>query len=200
MRVLIKLRRHSFSMLIEFYNFKPNLNLPTHYKPALRNHENLSYGLTAQQGRRQMQNYQQQHGQHGFQGHQQNSQRVENQGQRRSQSFEDQMISFMEENKILLNIHEQKFVELAAFQANTTMFQANTNASVKNLEKQVGQLALAMQNQSKDAFPNVTKKNPKDYMVVTLRSGREIERKKEKEKKTEREEKKEILGELKQYS
>ena len=27
------------------YKFKPNLNLPTHYKPALRNHENFSYGL-----------------------------------------------------------------------------------------------------------------------------------------------------------
>ena len=26
------------------YNFKPNNNLPTHYKPALMNHENLSYG------------------------------------------------------------------------------------------------------------------------------------------------------------
>ena len=26
------------------YNFKPNLNLPTHYTPALRNHENFSYG------------------------------------------------------------------------------------------------------------------------------------------------------------
>ena len=23
------------------YNFKPNLNLPTHYTPALRNHENF---------------------------------------------------------------------------------------------------------------------------------------------------------------
>ena len=25
-------------------NFKPNLNLPTYYTPALRNHENFSYG------------------------------------------------------------------------------------------------------------------------------------------------------------
>ena len=62
------------------------------------------------------------------------------------------MLSFMGENKRLLNIHEQKFVGLAAFQANTTVFQANTNASLNILEPQVGQLALAMQNQSKDAF------------------------------------------------
>ena len=55
-------------------------------------------------------------------------------GLRRSQYFEEQMISFMGENKRLLNIHEQKFVELAAFKANTIMFQANTNASLKNME------------------------------------------------------------------
>ena len=59
------------------------------------------------------------------------------------------------------------------------MFQANTNASLKNLETQVGQLALAIQNQSKDAFPSDTRKNPKDCMGVTLRSGREIESRKE---------------------
>ena len=54
------------------------------------------------------------------------------------------MLSFMGENKRLLNIHEQKFAELAVFQASTTVFQTNTNASLKNLETQVGQLALAM--------------------------------------------------------
>ena len=32
------------------YNFKPNNNLPTHYTPALRNHENLSYGSGNHQG------------------------------------------------------------------------------------------------------------------------------------------------------
>ena len=72
------------------------------------------------------------------------------------------MISFMGENKRQLNIHEQKFAELAAFQANATVFQANINSSLKNLKSQVGQLALEMQNQSKDAFPIDTKKNPKD--------------------------------------
>ena len=56
------------------------------------------------------------------------------------------MLTFMGENKRLLNIHEQKFVELAEFPANTNVFQANTNASLKNLETQVRQHALAMQN------------------------------------------------------
>ena len=36
-------------------------------------------------------------------------------GQRRSNSFEDHMLVFMGEKKRLLNIHEQKFAELAAF-------------------------------------------------------------------------------------
>ena len=56
-----------------------------------------------------------------------------------------------------------------------------------------------MQNQPKDAFPSDTRKNPKDCTVVTLRSGREIEGRKEEKKKNE-EEKEEIRGELKQYS
>ena len=30
------------------YHFKPNPNLPTYYTPALRNHENFSYGGGAQ--------------------------------------------------------------------------------------------------------------------------------------------------------
>ena len=38
------------------YTFKPNLNLPTHYTPTLRNHENFSYGGGAQQGQRPRQN------------------------------------------------------------------------------------------------------------------------------------------------
>ena len=85
------------------------------------------------------------------------------------------MLTFMGENKRLLNLHEQKFADLTAFQANTAVFQANNNASLKNLETQVRQLALAMQNQSKEAFPSDTRKNPEDCMVVTLRSGRNIE-------------------------
>ena len=59
------------------------------------------------------------------------------------------------------------------------MFQANTNASLKNIETQIGQLALSMQNQSRDSFPSDTKKNPKDCMAITLRSGRELQKREE---------------------
>ena len=54
------------------------------------------------------------------------------------------------------------------------MFQKNTSASLKNLETQVGQLALSMPNQSKATFPSDTQKNPKDCMAVQLRSGKEV--------------------------
>ena len=41
------------------YHFKLNPNLPTHYNPALRNHENFSYGGGVLQGPRQGQRPQQ---------------------------------------------------------------------------------------------------------------------------------------------
>ena len=48
------------------YHFNPNPNLPTHYTPALRNHENFSYGGGAQKDPRPGQNYQQAYAQPRF--------------------------------------------------------------------------------------------------------------------------------------
>ena len=160
------------------YHFKPNTNLPTHYHPALRNHENLSYGGGASQGPRQVQNPPQGYQQPPrFQQQQQQGieHRNEYHGQRRARSFEEQMLQFMGDNKKLLNLHEQKFAELGAAATNFQVFQNTTNATLKNLETQVGQLALTLQSQKKDAFPSDTKKNPKDCMAVQLRSGKELE-------------------------
>ena len=77
-----------------------------------------------------------------------------------------------------MNFHEQKFAELEASNTNSQIFQTTTNASLKNLETQIGHLALTLQNQIKDAFPSDTKKNPKDCMAVQLRSGKELEKEK----------------------
>ena len=90
------------------------------------------------------------------------------------------MLQFMGDNKKLLNLHEQKFTELEATATNSQIFQNTTKASLKNLETQVGQLALTLQGQRKDAFPSDTKKNPKGCMAVQLRSGKELEKMKEK--------------------
>ena len=103
------------------------------------------------------------------------------------------MLQFMGDNKLLLNLHEQKFAELETFKSNTQNFQANTNASLKNLETQVGQLASTLQNQTKDAFPSDTQKNPRDCMAVQLRSGKEVSSSRaEKKEMSEQEEEKEI--------
>ena len=107
------------------YNFKPNNNLLTHYTPALKNHENFSYQSGVQHGLKPVQNFHHQYAPQGFQGQQQqqqSSQRDENYSQIRSQSFEDQMLSFMGKNKRMLNIHEQKFAKLVAFQENKNVF------------------------------------------------------------------------------
>ena len=137
------------------YNFKPNNNLPTHYTPALRNHENLSFRGGNHQGQRGTQNYQQNYIPLGFQGQNQGNTRADNQGQRRSPSFKDQVLSNMAENKRILNLHEQKFVEI-------DVFQANTKASLKNLETQMG------------SWPKPCKISPRIHFLVIKRKFQNI--------------------------
>ena len=175
------------------YHFKPNPNLPTHYSPALRNHENFSYGGGALQGPRHGQNPQQGYQQppRFQQQHQGGEGKNDYQGHRRAQQFEEQMLQFMGDNKRLIHFHEQKLYDLEAFKSDTQVFQKNTSASLKNLETQVGQLALNMPTQSKGTFPSDTQKNPKDCMAVQLRCGKEVgnNRKKERKEETEAEQK-----------
>ena len=82
----------------------------------------------------------------------------------------------------IVNNHEQRFVDM-------DIFQVNTNASLKNLETQVGQLAISLQKQSNDTFPCDTQINPKDCLTVTRRSGKELQESKKKEKKKSRNDK-----------
>ena len=163
------------------YHFKPNPNLPTHYNPALRNHENFSYGGGALHGPRQEQHPQQgYHQPPRFQQQQQGGgNRNEYQGQRRIQPFEEQMLQFMGDNKRLLQFHEHKLSDLESFKSDTQMFQKNTSASLKNLETQVRQLALNVPNQNKGTFPSDTQKNPKYCMAIQLRSGKDLSNNKE---------------------
>ena len=56
------------------YIFKPSHNLPTHYTPALRNHDNFSYKGGPQQGQRVRQNLHQYHASPRFQQQQQQQQ------------------------------------------------------------------------------------------------------------------------------
>ena len=74
-----------------------------------------------------------------------------------------------------MNMHEKRFYELENFKANTTVFQTNTNASLRNLETQAGQLALSLQNQSRNAFPSCIEINPKDFTSTFLSENNEVQ-------------------------
>ena len=106
----------------------------------------------------------------------------------------------MLENKRILNLNVKKFSDLENFQANSIVFQTNTNASLKNLEIQIGKLTQTMQKEPKDSFPSDTRKNPKDCMVVTLRSGRALDERRVEKRDTEEEIQAEIGEELEQHS
>ena len=104
------------------------------------------------------------------------------------------MLQFMGDNKRLIHFHDQKLSDLEAFKSDTQVFQKNTSASLKNMETQVGQLALNMPNQSKGTFPSDTQKNPKDCMEIQLRSGKEKGNNRKKERKEETEAEQEETG------
>ena len=71
---------------------------------------------------------------------------------------------------------------MEAFKSNTQNFQTNISASLKNLETQVGKLALTLQKETKNAFPSDTQKNTKECMAVQLRSGKEMSNSRAKKK------------------
>ena len=56
-----------------------------------------------------------------------------------------------------------------------------------------------MQNKPKDAFPSDTRKNSKDCIAITLRSGKELEGGKVEEKDTEEKKYAEVGEEIKQH-
>ena len=101
------------------------------------------------------------------------------------------MLQFMGDNKRLLQFHEHKLLDLEAFKSDTQMFQKNASASLKNLETQVGQLALNIPHQSKGTFPSDTQKNPKDCMAIQFRCVKDLSNNKRIERKEETEAEKE---------
>ena len=71
-------------------------------------------------------------------------------------------------------MHEKKFAELENFQANTIVFQTSINATLRNLETQVGQLALSLQIQSRNTFSNSIEINPKDLTPTAMRGSETV--------------------------
>ena len=110
------------------------------------------------------------------------------------------MLISCQKKKKILNMHEKKFFDLDNFQANTVVFQTNTNDSLKNPEIQIGQLAQAVQKEPKDSYPSDTRKNQRDCMALMLRSGRELDERRGEKRDTEEEKQAEIGEELEQHS
>ena len=96
-------------------------------------------------------------------------------------------------------MHEKRFSKLENFQANTTVFRKNTNVSLNNLETQIGQLAPNIQNQSKDSIQSDTRKDPRECIVILLRSGRELDERIVEKKDNEEENYVKIREEFKQH-
>ena len=55
------------------------------------------------------------------------------------------------------------------------MFQTNINAILRNLETQVGQLALSLQSESRNTFPSSTEINPKDLIPTAMRGSDKLQ-------------------------
>ena len=69
----------------------------------------------------------------------------------------------MDGNKKMINLHEQKFPNLNAFQV-------NTSARLKNIEAQVGHLVQAFKEKFSRTSPSNTLPNPNECMDTPLSS------------------------------
>ena len=143
------------------YVFQPNNNLPMHYHRGLQNHENLSYDNQAIMP----------HVPHklsvsnpppGFQG--QVALSSNNQGQRKPSFFEENILYFLNDMK---KRNDSRI-------ANLETTQVNMGASLKNLETQTGQLAQSMKASLSKSFPSNTENNPKEFMAIALRNGKDV--------------------------
>ncbi|KAI4299930.1 hypothetical protein L6164_033350 [Bauhinia variegata] len=74
---------------------------------------------------------------------------------------------------------EDAMAKLAASEADltekTNQFMVTTNASIKQLENQVGQISQLLTTRQPGALPSTTEANPRDVKAITLRSGKTLE-------------------------
>ena len=75
----------------------------------------------------------------------------------------EQIFIYMEGNKKMINLHEQKFPDLDAFQV-------NTSARLKNVEAQIGHLVQAFKKKFSKTSPSNTLPNPNECIDTPLSS------------------------------
>ena len=76
-------------------------------------------------------------------------------------SIKEQIFTYMDENKKMVSLHEQKFSDLDAFQV-------NTSARLKKIEAQMGHLVQAFKEQFSRTSPSSTSKNPNECTDTPL--------------------------------
>ena len=75
----------------------------------------------------------------------------------------EQILTYMDENKKMISLHEQEFPDLAAFQV-------NIGARLKNVEAQIGHLVQAFKEKFSRTSPSNTFPNPNECMDTSLSS------------------------------
>ena len=81
--------------------------------------------------------------------------------------FKEQILTYMDENKKMISVHEQKFPDLDAFED-------NTSARLKNIEAQVGHLVQAFKEKFSRISPSNTSTNPNECMDSPLSNVKEL--------------------------
>ena len=77
--------------------------------------------------------------------------------------FKKQIFIYMEGNKKMINLHEQKFPDLNAFQV-------NNSARLKNVEARIGHLVQAFKEKFSKTSPSNTFPNPNECIDTPLSS------------------------------
>ena len=75
----------------------------------------------------------------------------------------EKIFIYMDGNKKMISLHEQKFPDLDAFQV-------NTSARLKNIEAQIGHLVQAFKEKFSRTSPSNTLPNPNECMDTALSS------------------------------
>ena len=78
------------------------------------------------------------------------------------------MNAFVNESRKMMDAYDKRFNNLETHYW-------NMEETIKTLEIQIGQLAIAIQEQSSRTFSSDTEKKPWECTVITLKSGKELE-------------------------
>ena len=79
----------------------------------------------------------------------------------------EKRFTYMDENKKMIRLHEQKFSDLDAFQL-------NTNARLKKIEAQMGHLVQVFKEKFSRISPSNSLRNPNECMGTPLSNVQEL--------------------------